>query len=83
MSTLPLAAHTALKQRLKDLRITRRRLAALIDVSPASIYTLVSGRKRLSAELAIALERAGLMSARFWLMLQMEHDIALAKIRKS
>jgi addiction module HigA family antidote len=54
-------------------------LAGLIGVPQSVIDELVAGKRRLCVDLAILLTEHLAMGERFWLGLQMDHDLEIAQ----
>jgi antitoxin HigA-1 len=53
--------------------------ARKLGMSRVALSRVVNGRAAISPELAIRLEQAGVSTARFWLSLQVNHDLAQAR----
>ena len=64
---------------MKPMGITARQIAADIDVSPSRISEIVHGARPITADTAIRLGLFFRMDPKFWLNLQMEYDIRVAK----
>lgn len=64
---------------MKPLGITARQLAADIDVSPSRISEIVHGSRPITADTALRLGLFFSMEPRFWLNLQSEFDMRMAK----
>lgn len=64
---------------MKPLGITARQLAADIDVSPSRISEIVHGARPITADTALRLGLFFSMEPRFWLNLQTEFDMRMAK----
>lgn len=64
---------------MKPMSITARQLAADIDVSPSRISDIVHGTRPITADTAIRLGLFFRMDPKFWLNLQMEYDMRVAK----
>jgi addiction module HigA family antidote len=58
---------------------TAHQIAADIDVSPSKISEIVHGARPIIAGTAIRLGLFFRMDSKFWLNLQMEYDIRVAK----
>ena len=56
----------------------RNALAKQMDVDPMLISQIVSGKRAITAETALQLATIFKTSARFWLGLQTDHDLAVA-----
>lgn len=61
------------------MKITARQLAADIDVPPSRISDIVHGRHPVTPDTAIRLGLFFKMDPRFWMNLQMEYEIRVAK----
>jgi len=64
---------------MKPMGITARQLAADIDVSPSRISEIVHGTRPITADTALRLGLFFTMDPRFWLNLQSEFDMRMAK----
>lgn len=64
---------------MRPLGITARQLAADIDVSPSRISEIVHGKRPISADTALRLGLFFSMDPRFWLNLQSEYDMRVAR----
>ena|GEM_PF-615298 len=76
----PLPGQVLQNEYLKPLAISVKEIAVLCDVSPSTIRRLVHGQLRLSARMAVKLEKALGRPAHYWLQLQTSHDIQAAKL---
>ena len=64
---------------MKPMGITARQLAADIDVSPSRISAIVHGLRPITADTALRLGIFFTMEPRFWMNLQSEYDMRIAK----
>ena len=64
---------------MKPMGITARQLAADIDVSPSRISEIIHGARPVTADTALRLGLFFSMEPRFWLNLQSEYDMRMAK----
>ena len=53
--------------------------ARKLQMSRVALSRVVNGRAGISPELAIRLEEAGVSTARFWMSLQVNYDLAQAR----
>ena len=53
--------------------------ARKLGMSRVALSRIVNGRAGVSPDLAIRLETAGISTARFWMALQMNYDLARAR----
>jgi addiction module HigA family antidote len=70
-----------LEEFLKPMGISQYRLAKNINVPPRRINEIVHGTRAISADTALRLSRYFGTSERFWLNLQVRHDIEVEKDR--
>ena len=64
---------------MKPMGITARKLSADIDVSPSRISDIVNGARPITADTALRLGIFFSMEPFFWLNLQSEYDMRMAK----
>ena len=64
---------------MKPMHITARQLAADIDVPPSRISDIVNGNRPITADTALRLGLFFKMEERFWMNLQAEYDIRIAR----
>ncbi|MDR3569474.1 MAG: HigA family addiction module antitoxin [Syntrophobacteraceae bacterium] len=70
-----------LKDFIKPLGITQASLALFLNVPPRRINDIVLGKRRISADTALRLGRYFSTSPQFWLGLQMDYDVHMARNR--
>ncbi|MDN5943378.1 MAG: HigA family addiction module antitoxin [Nitrospira sp.] len=75
----PIHPGKILSDELKELDISARRLAEIIDVPPNRIYQIINGKRELTADTALRLARYFGTSDEFWLNLQKLYDLDLAR----
>lgn len=68
---------------MEPLDMSARELARALGVPHNRVTELVSGRRAMTADTALRLERYFGMEARFWMNLQTAHDLSLARSRHS
>jgi addiction module HigA family antidote len=68
-----------LEEFMKPLGISINALARRIAVSPARISNIVNGKRSISADTALRLERCFGMDAQFWLNLQTDYDLRASR----
>lgn len=61
------------------LGLSARALARDLNVAPNRITEIVNGERAITAETAILLGRRFGTSARFWMNMQVAHDLAVAE----
>jgi len=68
-----------LEEFMNPMGITARQLAADIDVPPSRISDIVNAARPITADTALRLGLFFSMDPRFWLNLQAEYDVRIAK----
>ncbi|MBN6742635.1 HigA family addiction module antidote protein [Acidithiobacillus sp. MC6.1] len=68
-----------LEEFMKPMGITARQLSADIDVSPSRISEIVHGHRPITADTALRLGIYFGMEPRYWMNLQSEYDMRIAK----
>lgn len=64
---------------LEPLSMTSYQLAQAMGVRPPRAYEVVSGKRAITADTALRLERALGLSAQFWMRLQAQYDLEMAE----
>ena len=64
---------------MKPMGITARQLASDIDVPPSRISDIVNGTRPVTADTALRLGLFFSMDPRFWMNLQAEYDVRIAR----
>lgn len=64
---------------LKPMKLSQNRLALELGVSARRINEIVLGKRRVTADTALRLAQYFNMSPQFWLGLQMDYDLDVAK----
>ncbi len=84
VSNLAIPPGDTLRDEIEERGLSQRELARLTGRSPRTINSIVTGKQSITPEMALALESAlrG-PSARFWLSLQADYDLTLARKRQS
>ncbi len=68
-----------LEEFLKEMNLSQTRLAIRIGVPPRRINEIVLGKRSITADTALRLSRFFGNSAEFWLGLQLDYDLRLAR----
>ena len=68
-----------LEEFLKPMGISQYKLAKAINVPPRRINEIVHGTRKITPDTGIRLSRDFDMSENFWVNLQMDYDIEMAK----
>jgi len=72
-----------LEEFLKPLNISQNRIGQDLSVSPRRINEIIHGKRRVTADTALRLSAYFGNSASFWLGLQMDYDLDVAKDKMS
>jgi addiction module HigA family antidote len=67
-----------LRELMGDYGLTAAKLARHIGVAPMRISFVLNGKRPLTAELALRLEKAFGITAGYWLNLEMQYELAVA-----
>jgi antitoxin HigA-1 len=67
---------------LADLRVAKADAAKALGVSRAHLHAILSGRARVTAEMAVRLEKGLGSTAATWLAMQAAYDLARVKLVK-
>jgi antitoxin HigA-1 len=67
---------------LGPLGLSHRELARRMGVNPMRVNQVVRGQRAITADTALRLAEALGTSARFWMNLQTNHDLALAALAR-
>ena len=68
-----------LEEFLEPLNLSQNRLALAIAVPPRRINEIVLGKRSITADTALRLAKYFSTEANFWLQLQNDYEVALAK----
>lgn len=79
MARTPIHPGVILGDELKELNMSPRTLAEIIDVPPNRLYQIISGKRELTADTGLRLARYFGTSDEFWLNLQKLYDLDLAR----
>lgn len=71
---------TLLEDFMEPLGLSANKLAETLGVPQNRISDIVRGRRGITADTALRLEKAFGVSAQFWLNLQQSHDLIQARI---
>ncbi|MFA6020339.1 MAG: HigA family addiction module antitoxin [Rhodospirillales bacterium] len=70
---------TLLEDFMEPLGLSANQLAQMLAVPQNRVSEIVRGRRSISADTALRLERAFGVSAQFWLNLQQQYELILAR----
>lgn len=68
-----------LAEELEAREISQKSFAALVDMRPPHFNELLKGKRHISAMLALKLEKNLGSDARFWMRLQADYDLKIAR----
>ncbi len=68
-----------LEEFLKPMKLSQNKVATDIHVPPRRINEIVLGQRRITPDTALRLAKYFHMSPQFWLGLQMDYDLDIAK----
>lgn len=69
-----------LEEFMKPFELSQNALARALDVPPGRIGEIVNGRRGISGDTALRLERYFGSSARMWLGLQAQYELEIAEV---
>lgn len=69
-----------IKDELKERGMTQKRLAAEMSVKPSVLSETVNGKRAISLNMALALEKALGIPAEIWMNMQTQYDLDMASI---
>jgi len=73
----PVHPGAVLKMELETRGISQASFAKHVKVKPEYLNTIIKGRRGISAEMAIKLDRALEISAKMWLKLQLQYELSI------
>ncbi len=85
MKILPFeATHTGtlLKDELEAMNMTQKKLAEIIGVKPSFLNEIIKGKRAVTADIALLLEKALGISADYWLKFQTQYELDKARIKE-
>jgi len=68
-----------IREYLEDFHVSLRTLAKNLDVSPAALSKVASGKAAITPEMALRLEAGLGIAARLWLAMQAAYDLSRAR----
>lgn len=80
MSDLPIHPGETLADAIEEHGLTQAKLAALMGRPTQVVNEIVRGKKNITSETALALERVFGVPAAFWVRLQARYDITVARV---
>ncbi len=68
-----------LKEEIEERELLKKDVAKALNILPHHLSEIFAGKRNISATLAVKLEKLLGISAHYWLGLQMEYDLFVAK----
>ena len=68
-----------LQEEIEARHILKKDIAKSLDILPHHLSEIFAGKRNISARLAVRLEKLFGISSNYWLGLQMEYDLYVAK----
>jgi len=68
-----------LKEEIEDRNILKKDVAKALNILPHHLSEIFAGKRNISATIAVRLEKLLDVSSHYWLGLQMEYDLFIAK----
>ena len=81
-SDMPIPPGDVLREELDARRMTQKELASRLGRPIQAINEIIKGKKAITPETAIGLEKALGIDARFWTNLEADYRLALARTRE-
>ena len=69
-----------IRDELKERGMTQKQLAAEMDIKPSVLSETVNGKRAVSMNMALALEKTLAIPAELWLNMQTQYDLDMASI---
>jgi addiction module HigA family antidote len=79
MARTPIHPGEILGDELKEIGLSAKRLADVIQVPPNRLYQILAGNRSMTADTALRLSQYFGMSADFWMNLQSAYELDLAR----
>jgi HTH-type transcriptional regulator / antitoxin HigA len=79
-SDLAIHPGVTLAEELEARKMTQKALAGAMDRPVQAVNEIVNGKKAITAETALQLERVLDIPARFWMNLQTDYDLTVARL---
>jgi len=68
-----------LQEEIEERALLKKDIAKALEILPQHLSEIFSGKRNISARLAVKLEKILGISSHYWLGLQMEYDLFIAK----
>ncbi len=79
MARTPIHPGEILADELREISLTAKKLADVIEVPPNRLYQILAGKRSMTADTALCLAQYFGMSADFWMNLQSAYELDLAR----
>jgi addiction module HigA family antidote len=79
MARTPIHPGEILADELKEIGLTAKKLADVIEVPPNRLYQILAAKRNMTADTALRLSQYFGMSADFWMNLQSAYELDLAR----
>src|ERR1035441_9104358 len=79
MARTPIHPGEILGDELKEIGLTAKKLASVIEVPPNRLYQILAGKRNLTADTALRLSRYFGTSADFWMNLQKDFELIVTR----
>ena len=79
MARTPIHPGEILADELREISLTAKKLADVIEVPPNRLYQILAGKRSMTADTALRLAQYFGMSADFWMNLQSAYELDLAR----
>lgn len=78
-STVPVHPGEILKEEVETRGIKKKIFAQKLNIAPSNLSEIFSGKRNISAEMALKIEQALGIEAEFWLRAQNRHDLTIVR----
>lgn len=68
-----------LQEEIEERGLVKKEVAKALDILPNHLSDIFAGKRNISAKMALKLEKLLKISAQYWLGMQMEYDLYIAK----
>ncbi|HCN84298.1 MAG TPA: addiction module antidote protein, HigA family [Sphingobacteriaceae bacterium] len=68
-----------LQEEIEERGLVKKEVAKALDILPNHLSDIFAGKRNISAKMALKLEKLLEISAQYWLGMQMEYDLYIAK----
>ncbi len=79
MARTPIHPGEILADELKEIGLSAKKLAEVIDVPPNRLYQILAGKRNVTADTSLRLAQYFGMAADFWMNLQSAYELDIAR----